>query len=572
MKEHSDIAVSASPDAPQHWHDVDWQRVQRNVRGMQFRIAKASRECNWRKVKALQRMLTRSRSAKLLAVRRVTENHGKKTAGVDGVLWSTPEAKWNAAHCLKRRGYKPMPLRRVFIPKSGGRQRPLGIPTLTDRAQQALYLLALAPIAETVGDPNSYGFRINRSTADAMSQLFNVLANKNRAKWILEADVESCFDKFNHEWLIDNVPMDKSILRKWLKAGVVYRHQWEPTEEGTPQGGIISPTLANWALDGLEKQLHSHLHAKLVWNVAKAMKINVVRYADDFVITGASKEVLENEIKPWVEMFLSQRGLRLSPQKTAITHIDQGFDFLGWNFRKYKGKLLIKPSVKNAKAFYREVREIIRSNRTVTQETLIELLNPKIRGWAQYHAPVVAKDVFNRMDNQIFWAIWRWAERRHPAKRFAWVKRRYYRPIGNRKGVFAAISRNDYGDEKVKALFAAASVPIERHIKISGDFNPFDPSKEAACEKVRMERMKKKLRYRRQINALFASQQGSCVLCRTPITWETGWDDHHIVYRSMGGTDALENRVLLHPMCHQQVHGRKLSVSKPAPGRGFAKA
>uniref|UniRef100_UPI003561EE0B reverse transcriptase N-terminal domain-containing protein n=1 Tax=Pseudomonas aeruginosa TaxID=287 RepID=UPI003561EE0B len=236
MKELSQQAGSALSGVPQQWHDIDWCRVQRNVRGMQVRIAKACREGKWRRVKALQRMLTRSKSARYLAVRRVTENQGKRTAGVDRVLWDTPDAKWKAANGLKRRGYQPRPLRRVFIPKSNGKERPLGIPTMTDRAMQALYLLALAPIAEATGDPNSYGFRIERSTADAMSQLFTCLSQKASAQWVLEADIEGCFDHINHHWLVANIPTDKAVLRKWLKAGVrIPRHpDTQPTNIRTP--------------------------------------------------------------------------------------------------------------------------------------------------------------------------------------------------------------------------------------------------------------------------------------------------------------------------------------------------
>jgi len=303
----------SAPSGVANWRDIDWYRVQRNVRGMQVRIAKACQKGNWRRVKALQRLLVRSKSAKLLAVRRVTENQGKHTTGVDGVLWRDTKAKLKAAMGLKRRGYRALPLRRVFIPKSNGKERPLGIPTMQDRAMQALYLLALAPVAETGGDPNSYGFREQRCTADAMAQLFVCLSQKVSAGWVLEADIEGCFDHINHQWLMTNIPMDKVILRQWLKAGVIHKGQLRPTEEGTPQGGIISPTLANMALDGLETQLKQHLGVTR----AKKLKVNVVRYADDFVITGASKELLENEIKPWIEQFLAQRGLRLSQEKNA---------------------------------------------------------------------------------------------------------------------------------------------------------------------------------------------------------------------------------------------------------------
>jgi RNA-directed DNA polymerase len=232
---------SALSGAPQCWDAINWRRVERNVREMQIRIAKATQDRDWRRVKALQRSLTRSWSAKASAVRRVTENRGKKTAGVDRVLWDSPETRWEAIGKLKRRGYRPMPLRRVYIPKANGKERPLGIPTMLDRAMQALYLLALEPVSEGTSDPNSYGFRINRSTADAMSQLFLNLSKKASAQWILEGDIKGCFDHISHDWLESNVLMDRAILRKWLKAGVVFQGQFQATEAGTPQGGIITP-------------------------------------------------------------------------------------------------------------------------------------------------------------------------------------------------------------------------------------------------------------------------------------------------------------------------------------------
>ena len=532
---------------------------------MQLRIAKACREGNWRRVNSLQRMLTRSRSARYLAVRRVTENQGKRTAGVDRVLWDTPDAKWKAANGLKRHGYKPRPLRRVFIPKSNGKERPLGIPTMTDRAMQALYLLALAPIAETTGDPNSYGFRIERSTADAMGQLFICLSKKVSAEWVLEADIKGCFDHINHDWLIANVPTDKTILRKWLKAGVIHKGQLQATHAGTPQGGIISPTLANMVLDGLESQLKQHLGV----TKAKKLKINVVRYADDFVITGNSKEMLESEIRPWVEQFLAVRGLQLSLEKTRVVHIDEGFDFLGWNFRKYEGKLLIKPGKKNVKAFYRKVKDVISTNKTVKQADLIQRLNPILRGWAMYHQPVVAKKAFSRMDNSVFQALWRWAKRRHPNKSLEWVRRGYFQAHEGKSWVFATMAMRADGTKAIAPLYSIASTTIERHRKVSGDYNPFDPSMEEMGEKLRMARMLKKLKYRKQIVRLFQTQNGQCPLCKQPITKESGWHDHHIIHRSQGGGDTLDNRVLLHPVCHQQLHSRGLTVNKPAPNGAF---
>ncbi len=426
---------------------------------------------------------------------------------------------------------------------------------------QALYLLALSPVAETLGDPNSYGFRIERSTADAMAQLFVCLSLRASAQWVLDADIEGFFDNINHDWLLGHVPIDKRILRQWLIAGVVHRGQLQATEAGTPQGGIISPTLANLALDGLESLLKQHLGITR----AKKLKINVVRYADDFVITGDSPEVLENEVKPWVEAFLATRGLRLSLKKTRIAHIDDGFDFLGWNFRKYNGKMLIKPSKKNVQAFYGKIREVIDTHMTSKQEDLIRLLNPILRGWALYHQPVVAKQAYSRMENRVFLRLWRWAKRRHPNKSLRWIREKYFRSLKDRNWVFSTTILEERGTKRDIALYSLQSTPIMRHRKVSGEFNPYDPSMEAIGENLRTARMLNSLKYKKQIGSLFASQKGLCALCKCPISKETGWHDHHIQYRSQGGGDSLENRVLLHPVCHQRLHARGLQVTKPVP-------
>jgi RNA-directed DNA polymerase len=530
---------------------------------MQRRLTKATQEGNWRKVKALQRMLTHSFCAKALAVKRVTENQGSRTAGVDRMRWESPQQKWQAIAGLKKRRYRPLPLRRVYIPKRNGKVRPLGIPTMRDRAMQALHLLALDPVLETVSDPNSYGFRKNRCTADAMAQIFVRMSQKASATWVLDADIEGFFDHINHDWMIEHVRMDKMILRKWLKSGVIDRRQWLATTAGTPQGGIISPALANWTLNGLENGLMAHLDA--TWGVAKArkLKVGVIRYADDFVVTGASRELLETAIKPWIEAFLAKRGLRLSTAKTKIVHIDDGFDFLGWNFRKYREKLLIKPSRKNVKAFYDKVKKVISDHLGSKQEELIHLLNPMLRGWAQYHSPVVAKQAFSRMESLLYWRLMRWAKRRHPMKRVDWVREKYWRSIDERNWVFAADIVLPDGGKGVMELYQLSSTPIERHKKIKGAYHPYDAGWEMYGETLRQERMLKNMRHRKEWVKLYSFQQGLCALCGNEMDLDTGWHDHHIESRVEGGSDALRNRVLLHPNCHYQVHSLGLKVVKP---------
>lgn len=550
------------------WHSTDWQKVNNNVRRLQARIVKATREKRWNKVKALQHLLTHSLSGKLFAVKQVTENSGKRTSGVDRITWETPEKKITAVQTLKSRGYKPLPLKRVYIPKSNGKMRPLGIPTMKDRAMQALYLLALDPIAETTADTQSYGFRKNRSAADAIGQCFNIFKLKTSAQWILEADIKGCFDNISHEWMLNHISMDKNILRKWLKAGYLDKNTLYPTDDGTPQGGIISPVLANLVLDGLEKQLRTRKGQQGL--------INIVRYADDFIITGKSKELLENKVKPLVEKHLKERGLELSTEKTKITHIEEGFDFLGQNIRKYKNgaktKLFITPSKKNTYSFLDKVRETIKQNPTMQAGELVKILNPIIRGWANYHRHIVAKVAFNTVDSVIYQCLWNWAKRRHPNKNRRWIVNKYFTSVGGDNWVFYGEIKGRDGETKTVRLMNAASVRIERHTKINVEANPYSPEWETYFEHRLDVQMQADLKGYKKLLRLWFEQNGLCPVCDEKITKITGWHSHHIIYRVHGGTDGNSNRVLLHPNCHKQVHSKGLEVVKPRSARSVNKA
>ena len=568
--------IGAVSSEAAEWYAIDWQAILHNVRRLQVRIVKAMKEGRWGKVRALQRLLTHSFSGKVLAVRRVTENQGKKTPGVDREIWDTPEKKIQAVHELKRRGYQPQPLRRVYIPKSDGKtMRPLGIPCMIDRAYQALHLLALDPVLETNADRNSYGFRQQRSCADAMEQCFTTLSQPN-PQWILEGDIKSCFDRISHDWLLAHVPMDRTTLRKWLKAGYLDKHVLHETTDGTPQGGIVSPALANCALDGMERLLKEKFPPRrpLPSLGGKLPCVNFIRYADDFIITGRTKELLEGEIKPLVEQFLHERGLELSPVKTVITHVEQGFDFLGQNVRKYpNGKLLIKPSRKNVKVFLGGIRKTIKAGLGMSAAELIDWLNPKIRGWANYHRHVVSKRVFQRVDYAIFNSLWQWARRRHPKKSLGWLKQKYFEQHGGRNWAFFGESCDDEGKLHRVRLLLAGSTPIQRHVKIKGEANPYDPADETYFEKREGDHMAGTFRGTRTLGFLWKFQRGSCPVCNTKITRITGWRIHYRVPRVMGGSTSVENRVLLHPECHDRVHCEHLSVPEPRlPERGVRRA
>ena len=390
------------------WTSIDWKHAQAIVDNIQARIVKAAQAGDKRKVRSLQRLLVRSTAAKLLAVKRVTTNRGKNTPGVDGIVWKSPRRKLKEAFDLNRKDYKPQPLLRKYIPKAGGKKRALGIPVMKDRAEQALEQMALDPIAECRADGMSNGFRKFRCTHDAICACFNALRLKGSPIWIFEGDISGCFDNFDHQWMTSHIPTNKRKLRMWLKAGCMENALFRPTGKGTPQGGIISPTLANMALDGIESLLKQTFGRK--------HKIHFIRYADDFIITGATKQVLEYQVKPLIMQFLASRGLVLSESKTRISHINDGFDFLGFNVRKYKGKLLIKPAKAKVKAFLSKIKYIIRINYSVKTSSLIKKLNPIIRGWGYYYRYVVSKKTFGYADHRIWQMLWQWARRRHPKK------------------------------------------------------------------------------------------------------------------------------------------------------------
>jgi len=463
------------------WKTIDWKHAERTVSNLQTRIARAALEKRWKDVRRLTRLLTRSYSAKLIAVRQVTTSKGKNTPGVDGVTWRKKADKMRGALNLNDKGYHAMPLLRKYIRKKNGKYRPLSIPTIRDRAMQALYALALSPIEAATGDASSFGFRKYRSPNDACSYLFTCLSHRNSAQWVLEADIKSCFDMISHQWLLANIPMDQNILRQFLKAGFLEGGRMFPSKSGTPQGGVISPILANITLNGLETILGSRFHSNKKGTINKSynrQKVNLVRYADDIVITADTPETAEG-VKQILKEFLNDRGLELSEEKTHITHIGEGFTFLGWEFRKFNGKLIVKPSKESVNTFIGKIHKILRKGRSWSQDALIAAINPIIRGWCNYHRHVCASKTFSKTDYVIFHMLYSWVRRKHHNESKRVTVKKYWHQKGSRKWVFSTST------QELKTL---SQTKIIRYRMIKRDKNPYLDREYFENRRIRMKR------------------------------------------------------------------------------------
>lgn len=532
------------PDTVQlehQWKSIDWKKAEAEVSRLQARIAKATQEKKWNTVKRLQYLLSHSYYAKALAVRKVTTNKGKHTPGIDKELWNTPAVKMRNVLILTDKGYKAKPLRRVFIEKPGKKKkRPLGIPCMYDRAMQALYALALDPVSETTADEKSFGFRRGRSAQDACEYIFTALSRRSSPEWVLEGDIKGCFDHISHDWLIDHIPMDKSVLKQFLKAGFVFQNELFPTDEGTPQGGVISPILANMALDGMQKVLSDRFHTnrlgKIDLRFKNAHKVNLVRYADDFIVTAATKEIAE-EAKEIIRGFLCTRGLELSEEKTLITHVDDGFDMLGWTFRRFKEKLIVKPSKKSVKALNASLHNtVLERGKAWRQEDLIRVLNRQLRGWANYHQSVCAKDAFSRTDHILYEMLWRWAKRRHPKKNRKWITANYWYSKGLRNWVFST---------KNAELIRLGEVPIIRHTKVRMSANPYLDSEYFIQRKFQNGMKRLSGRFKK----IWRNQNGCCYHCGQPMEISDEREIFYKIPKSMGGKDDVPNMAYVHKYC-----------------------
>ncbi len=574
------------------WKDINWRKVERCVFKMQKRIFRASQQGNVKLVHKLQRLLIKSWYAKLLAVRRVNQdNQGKKTAGIDGVKSLTPEQRMALANNLKL-GNKSKPTRRVWIPKPNTEEkRPLGIPTMYERALQALVKLTLEPEWEAKFEPNSYGFRPGRSAHDAIGAIF--LAIRYKPKFVLDADISKCFDKINHEKLLAKLrtyPKLRRQVKAWLKSGVIDNKTLFPTNEGTPQGGVISPLLANIALHGMEEQVKQYAESqkwkdrngKTIPSRSKKESLSLIRYADDFIIMHERLDAIldcQKIISDW----LAEMGLELKPSKTKITHTLNkyegkiGFDFLGFNVRQYpqgknqcgcntKGeklgyKILITPSKEKVKVHIRKLADTIAKHKSSPQIALIKEVNPIIRGWSNYYSTQVSKGVYNYCDNILYLQLRRWGKRRHPNKSLKWVHNKYWNSIGTRNWVFSTRE-----GQKAYKLLKHSDTKIVRHTKVRGEKSPYDGDLTYWSS-----RMGSHPEMPQEKAFLLKKQIGKCAYCE--LTFRDGdlMEVDHITPKSLGGSNHKSNKQLLHRHCHDKkttqdgssARNKRLTIEEP---------
>jgi RNA-directed DNA polymerase len=395
------------------WSVIDWGRVRRQVEQAQCAIAEAAAKRDLAKIEELQEALVHSLLARMLAVHTVSQNRGSRTAGIDGERWTTQEELFAGVFAIETDEYRSCPLRRIYIPKGTGDElRPISIPTLDDRVVQTLYALALQPVAETWADRCSFGFQRGRSAKDACACVRYCLGRRSSPGWVLEGDIRNCFDTISHEWLCRNIPMNQKVLTEVLKAGYLEHGEVSPTEAGVPQGGPLSPFLANMALDGMENLLNAAFKRK---------KVHLARYADDFIVT-ADTEATAHKVMNTIASFLAERGMALSDEKTKITRVSDGFDFLGWHFNKSRGDLVVAPTARSVERVQERIRTTIHAHRDSDPDPLIGNLNLIVRSWCSYHNHIRPRETFEALDRFLADELAGWKEHGRSAGRQASLK------------------------------------------------------------------------------------------------------------------------------------------------------
>lgn len=538
------------------WNAVNWRHAYRRVRNLRQRIFRATQAGDLKKVRSLQKLMLRSYSNTLVSVRRVTQlNAGKNTPGVDKLVVKTPAARGALVeHLSTYHPWKAKPTRRVYIPKANGKLRPLGIPTVIDRCLQARVKNALEPSWEARFEGTSYGFRPGRGCHDAIEKIYGLARPNKRKKWVLDADIKGAFDHIAHTAILSQIGQcpGRGLIKQWLKAGYLEQGVYHETPAGTPQGGVISPLLANIALHGMEAALGVKYDKRGQIISRRA----VVRYADDFVVFCESMEDAEAAQHLLIE-WLEQRGLRLSPEKTRIVHLSEGFDFLGFTVRHYPSKvtktgwkLLITPSKKSVKEIRERLKEEWLKLRGANVQGILKQLNPIIRGWANYFRPKVAKRTFQKLDHWMWLRQVRYVKRTHPQKSWRWMKPRYWGKLNP--------TREDgwvFGDTKTgRYLLKFSWFTIERHRLVKGTASPDDPSLRDYWKAREQAKAKNLAPHERKV----AERQGfTCPVCGITLFNEEELHEHHRKPKSKGGTDEESNLRLLHLYCHQQIHTEK---------------
>jgi RNA-directed DNA polymerase len=546
-------AIANGTKTQTNWNTIDWKNSKRIENNLRQRIFRATQEGDWKKVRSLQKLVLRSRSVAQNAVRRVTQtNQGKNTPGVDKVVVKTPEARGRLVdELLTFQPWRAKPARRVYIPKANGKERPLGIPTVIDRAMQAIVKTALEPVCESVFERMSYGFRPGRSAQDAMAKIYTLAKATGLKQWVLDADIKGAFDNISHEYLLNQLSLfpGRELIKQWLKAGYMEDGAFYETHAGTPQGGIISPLLANIALHGMEDAL-GITYNKYGQNQSQRA---VVRYADDFVVFCETKEDAEN-CKQILAQWLTARGLTLSEEKTQIAHIKEGFDFLGFNVRQYwtkkneRGwKLQIKPSKKSVKKIRERLRKEWQSLNGHSAEKVIKRLNPIIRGWANYFRTQPASRTFKALDHWMFQKELKFLRQQHPKKAMQWIYAKYFASPNKSRTTDNWLFRDETtGMELLKFGW----FPIEKHILVKGTASPDDPSLKEYWEARQLARTSDLAPNKHK---LAKKQKGKCPTCGGNLMDGERLETHHIIPKTVAEDNRYTNLILVHYYCHQQL-------------------